>query len=91
MIDEEILQEVVKMGFDRNQLVESLGKMIQDEVCAFDFLLLYLPDNPLLPSMYFKVLWHSICYWTINFVFPVAILELSFKRPWWVYFTPNCF
>lgn len=31
-IDEEILQEVIKMGFDRNQLVESLRNRIQNEV-----------------------------------------------------------
>ena len=38
---------MVKMGFDRNQLVESLGNRIQNEVCAFDFLLLYLSDKSL--------------------------------------------
>lgn len=31
-IDEEILQEVVKRGFDRNQLIESLSNRIQNEV-----------------------------------------------------------
>ncbi|CAN1143604.1 SNF1-related protein kinase catalytic subunit alpha KIN10 [Linum perenne] len=31
-IDEEILQEVIKMGFDRNQLVESLRNRLQNEV-----------------------------------------------------------
>lgn len=34
-IDEEILQEVVKMGFDRNHLVESLRSRVQNEVCTF--------------------------------------------------------
>lgn len=34
-IDEEILQEVVKMGFDRNLLVESLRGRVQNEVCSF--------------------------------------------------------
>lgn len=33
-IDEEILQEVVKMGFDRNQLIESLGNRMQNDVCS---------------------------------------------------------
>lgn len=31
-IDEEILQEVVKMGFDRNLLVESLRNRVQNDV-----------------------------------------------------------
>ncbi|XLR00645.1 hypothetical protein S83_066843 [Arachis hypogaea] len=31
-IDEELLQEVVNMGFDRNQLVESLCNRIQNEM-----------------------------------------------------------
>lgn len=34
-IDEEILQEVVKMGFDRNQLLESLRNRVQNEVSFF--------------------------------------------------------
>lgn len=34
-IDEEILKEVVKMGFDQNQLVESLRNRLQNEVCTF--------------------------------------------------------
>ncbi|XP_072091486.1 uncharacterized protein [Arachis hypogaea] len=32
MIDEELLQEVVNMGFDRNQLLESLCNRIQNEM-----------------------------------------------------------
>ncbi|XLU55184.1 hypothetical protein S245_049832, partial [Arachis hypogaea] len=36
-IDEELLQEVVNMGFDKNQLVESLCNRIQNEVCALHF------------------------------------------------------
>ncbi|KAL9297201.1 hypothetical protein ACSQ67_023097 [Phaseolus vulgaris] len=39
-IDEEILQEVVKMGFDRNQLVESLRNRIQNEGTVAYYLLL---------------------------------------------------
>ncbi|GMH24000.1 hypothetical protein Nepgr_025843 [Nepenthes gracilis] len=38
--DEEILQEVVKMGFDRNQLVESLRNRIQNEGTVAYYLLL---------------------------------------------------
>jgi 5'-AMP-activated protein kinase catalytic alpha subunit len=34
-IDEEILQEVIKMGFDRNQLIESLRNRMQNEVWSF--------------------------------------------------------
>ncbi|XLR07556.1 hypothetical protein S83_035494, partial [Arachis hypogaea] len=43
-IDEELLQEVVNMGFDRNQLVESLCNRIQNEVCALYSLLSCLLD-----------------------------------------------
>ncbi|GLT56299.1 hypothetical protein SLA2020_293480 [Shorea laevis] len=39
-IDEEILQEVVKMGFDRNHLIESLRNRIQDEATVAYYLLL---------------------------------------------------
>ncbi|KAL5996466.1 SNF1-related protein kinase catalytic subunit alpha kin10 [Asimina triloba] len=39
-IDEEILQEVLKMGFDRNQLVESLRNRIQNEATVSYYLLL---------------------------------------------------
>ncbi|GMG99655.1 hypothetical protein Nepgr_001495 [Nepenthes gracilis] len=38
-IDEEILQEVVKMGFDRNQLVESLLNRMQNEGTVAYYLL----------------------------------------------------
>jgi len=34
-IDEEILQEVINMGFDRNQLIESLRNRMQNEVWSF--------------------------------------------------------
>ncbi|KAI0529010.1 hypothetical protein KFK09_001555 [Dendrobium nobile] len=39
-IDEEILQEVVKMGFEKNQLVESLHNRIQNEATVAYYLLL---------------------------------------------------
>ncbi|CAI9767075.1 unnamed protein product [Fraxinus pennsylvanica] len=39
-IDEEILQEVVKMGFDRNALVESLRNRVQNEGTVSYYLLL---------------------------------------------------
>lgn len=52
-IDEELLQEVVNMGFDRNQLVESLCNRIQNEVCALHSLLSCLLDCLLLLSIYF--------------------------------------
>ncbi|XP_016194304.1 SNF1-related protein kinase catalytic subunit alpha KIN10 [Arachis ipaensis] len=39
-IDEEILQEVVNMGFDRNQLVESLRNRMQNEGTVAYYLLL---------------------------------------------------
>ncbi|KAM7520700.1 hypothetical protein LguiB_019662 [Lonicera macranthoides] len=39
-IDEEILQEVVKMGFDRNILVESLRNRVQNEATVAYYLLL---------------------------------------------------
>ena len=72
----------MNMGFDRNQLVESLQNRIQNEVRAIHFLLVYLPAYLLLPFIYFRVLLHTICYWTTDSVFPVAILELSFKSQW---------
>ncbi|KAG6478823.1 hypothetical protein ZIOFF_062267 [Zingiber officinale] len=39
-IDEDILQEVTKMGFDKNQLVESLHNRIQNEATVSYYLLL---------------------------------------------------
>ncbi|WOL18194.1 SNF1-related protein kinase catalytic subunit alpha KIN10-like [Canna indica] len=39
-IDEDILQEVIKMGFDKNLLVQSLHKRIQDEATVSYYLLL---------------------------------------------------
>ncbi|KAK6912795.1 Ubiquitin-associated domain [Dillenia turbinata] len=39
-IDEEILQEVIKMGFDRNQLVDSLRNRIQNDATVAYYLLL---------------------------------------------------
>uniref|UniRef100_A0A1D1Y355 non-specific serine/threonine protein kinase n=1 Tax=Anthurium amnicola TaxID=1678845 RepID=A0A1D1Y355_9ARAE len=39
-IDEEILQEVIKMGFDRNHLVEALRNRIQNEATVAYYLLL---------------------------------------------------
>lgn len=32
-IDEEILLAVIQMGFDRNQLLDSLSNRLQNEVC----------------------------------------------------------
>lgn len=45
-IDDDILQEVIKMGFDKNQLVESLHNRISNEVfhvirIFFDFVTLF--------------------------------------------------
>ncbi|KAK1286529.1 SNF1-related protein kinase catalytic subunit alpha KIN10 [Acorus calamus] len=40
LIDEEILQEVIKMGFDRNQLIDSLRNRVQDEATVAYYLLL---------------------------------------------------
>ncbi|KAF4390793.1 hypothetical protein G4B88_015683 [Cannabis sativa] len=39
-IDEEILQEVIKMGFDRNHLIESLRNRVQNEATVAYYLLL---------------------------------------------------
>ncbi|XP_077215012.1 SNF1-related protein kinase catalytic subunit alpha KIN10-like [Tasmannia lanceolata] len=39
-IDEEILQEVIKMGYDRNQLVDSLCNRLQNEATVAYYLLL---------------------------------------------------
>lgn len=50
-IDEEILQEVVNRGFDRDQLVESLSNRVQNEVCFIHFNLTYLPARLLLTTI----------------------------------------
>ncbi|KAI3927525.1 hypothetical protein MKW92_040246 [Papaver armeniacum] len=66
-MDEEILTKVIQMGFDGNQLIESLGNKIQNEVSS--------------------QLLHTICYWIIDFDLPeAAILELSFRNQWSVFF-----
>ncbi|RWV94471.1 hypothetical protein BHE74_00026239 [Ensete ventricosum] len=41
-IDEDILQEVIKMGFDKNQLVESLHSRIQNEVFHITLLIEFI-------------------------------------------------
>jgi 5'-AMP-activated protein kinase catalytic alpha subunit len=41
-IDEEILQEVINMGFDRNHLIESLRNRTQNDVCVSHPLVLLL-------------------------------------------------
>lgn len=51
-IDEEILQKVVEMGFDRNQLVESLANRIQNKVCDLHFHLKCVPARLFLISVY---------------------------------------
>lgn len=86
-IDEEILQEVVKMGFDRNQLVESLRNRVQNEVSTFTTHFLYHFSPVSLVAAYFRVLLHTICYWITDSVFPVAILELSSRKPWYFFFS----
>lgn len=50
-IDEEILQEVVNRGFDRDQLVESLSNRVQNEVCFIHLNLIYLPARLLLTTI----------------------------------------
>ena len=40
-IDEEILQEVVRMGFDRNRLIESIRNRLQNEVSIYLLLKFY--------------------------------------------------
>lgn len=40
-IDEDILQEVIKMGFDRAALVESLRNRVQNEVTFLQYLCQY--------------------------------------------------
>jgi hypothetical protein len=90
-IDEEILQDVVKMGFDRIQLIESLRNRMQNEVWTLIDLLklvLYtiLRYGLITYHAFFRLLLLTICYWTIDFVFPMAILELSSKKLWCVWF-----
>lgn len=103
-IDEEILQEVVKMGFDRNLLVESLRNRVQNDVYhswPFKLLVSFLSSRSQkkkktyqfsnsafwVLAKYFRLPLHTICYWTTVSVFPVAILELSFRNLWCVSFS----
>jgi len=44
-INEEIVQEVVNMGFDRNQVLESLRNRTQNDVCSFLSLMLLIPET----------------------------------------------
>ncbi|XLR35141.1 hypothetical protein S83_063041, partial [Arachis hypogaea] len=82
-IDEELLQEVVNMGFDRNQLVESLCNRIQNEVCALYSLLLCLLDYGAGDDL-FKELWRLCagplmdvpCVQDRVFYFPQGHIEL---------------
>ncbi|PIA35641.1 hypothetical protein AQUCO_03500179v1 [Aquilegia coerulea] len=46
-IDEDIIQEVIKMGFERNQVVESLRNRVQNEATVAYYLLL---DNRFRPT-----------------------------------------
>lgn len=61
-IDEDILQEVIKMGFDRAALVESLRNRVQNEVTfvAVSLLTLYL-EVLLILNCFFRVLFRTIC------------------------------
>lgn len=36
-LDEDIIQQVLRMGFDRNQLLESLQTRIQNDVSSLTF------------------------------------------------------
>ncbi|XLT58842.1 hypothetical protein HN873_051446 [Arachis hypogaea] len=82
-IDEELLQEVVNMGFDRNQLVESLCNRIQNEVCALHSLLSCLLDYGTGDDL-FKELWRLCagplmdvpCVQDRVFYFPQGHIEL---------------
>lgn len=83
-IDEDILQEVVKMGFDSSQLIESLRNRVQNEVRIFETRLHY---SPLLFSHFLedlRQLLHTICYWITGSGSRVAILALSFRKLWYV-------
>lgn len=45
---------------------------------------LQFSNGVLFLATYFRLLLHTICYWTTGSVLPVAILELSSKRLWCV-------
>ncbi|XP_073260006.1 SNF1-related protein kinase catalytic subunit alpha KIN10 isoform X4 [Populus alba] len=64
-IDVEIFQEVVKLGFDGKQLIESIICRMQNEDYS---------------TIFFRQPLHTICYWTINSVILMVILELRSKR-----------
>ena len=79
------------MGFDRNQLVESLRNRIQNEVHNYfnllserncKFSLLFVTNNHCIDNN-FRLQLLIICCWTTASVFLVVILELSFRRLWY--------
>ncbi|EOA17917.1 hypothetical protein CARUB_v10006326mg [Capsella rubella] len=53
-IEEEIVQKVVDIGFDRNQVVESLVNRIQNEVTVTYYLLLDSRNRKIVPSESFQ-------------------------------------
>ncbi|XP_016649485.1 PREDICTED: SNF1-related protein kinase catalytic subunit alpha KIN10 [Prunus mume] len=75
-IDEEILQEVVKMGFDRNLLVESLRGRVQNEGTVAYYLLL---DNRFRVSSRAPI-GFKFFFFSFSFKFVFWVQECGFNR-----------
>ncbi|CAH2079874.1 unnamed protein product [Thlaspi arvense] len=71
-IDEEIIQEVVNKGFDRNHVIESLVNMIQNEATVAYYLL--LDSRRRVPSDYFQSNFKEISDGTFNSTIPVQMV-----------------
>lgn len=86
-LDEDIIQQVLRMGFDRNQLLESLQTRIQNDVSTLAFCNLWFYASLGFISYYdsSRLLLHTISCSTTDLLCPVAILEVNFGRPWYVW------
>ncbi|XBJ11866.1 hypothetical protein VPH35_016488 [Triticum aestivum] len=81
-LDDETLNDVIKMGFDKNQLTESLQKRLQNEVFALLCSFLVVLNGTITKFYLCRRQLHIIYSWTISFVQPVVTLEPSIKSQW---------
>ncbi|XP_024014680.1 SNF1-related protein kinase catalytic subunit alpha KIN11 isoform X1 [Eutrema salsugineum] len=71
-IDEEIIQEVIKLGFDRNQVIGSLVSRIQNEATVAYYLL--LDNRRRAPSDYFQTSFKERLDGTLSSMIPPQVL-----------------
>jgi len=85
-IDEDTLRDVVNMGFNKDDVCESLCSRLQNEVwtCKMSLALL-LVTWLLIFAKYSRQLLRIIYYWTIGLEQPVAISGQIIKNQWSVY------